>query len=63
MVNNFLFVRTPSGIASGVEVAHDAAHLKGIAGTLAGDDTIFVMCYTTEDAQSVADIIGRLRDR
>lgn len=63
VVNNFLVVRTPSGIASGVAVALDAARLKGIAGTLAGDDTIFVMCYSVEDAHKVAEIIGRLRDR
>ena len=63
VVNNFLVVRTPSGIASGVAVALDAARLKGIAGTLAGDDTIFVMCYTEDDAKKVAEIIGRLRDR
>ena len=63
VVNNFLVVRTPSGIASGVAVALDAARLKGIAGTLAGDDTIFVMCYTEDDAAKVADVIGRLRDR
>ena len=36
IVNNFLVVRTPSGIASGVAVALDAAQLKGVAGTLGG---------------------------
>ena len=62
VINNSLVVRTPSGIASGVAVALDAAQLKGVAGTLAGDDTILVMCYTEKDAQDVADVIGRLRD-
>ncbi len=61
-VNNFLVVRTPSGIASGVAVALDAAQLKGVAGTLAGDDTILVMCYSDKDAQNVVDLIGRLRN-
>lgn len=63
VVNNFLTVRTPSGIASGVAVALDAAQLKGIAGTIAGDDTIFVMCYSSIDAESVADVINKLRNR
>lgn len=62
VVGNFLVVRTPSGIASGVAVALDAARLKGIAGTLAGDDTIFVMCYSTIEARRVAEVIERLRD-
>ena len=47
VVNNFIVLRTPSGIASGVTVALDAAELKGVAGSLAGDDTVFVMCYSS----------------
>lgn len=62
VVNNFLMLRTPSGIASGVAVALDTAQLKGIAGTIAGDDTIFAMCYSSIEAQKVADIIKRLQD-
>ena len=34
VVNNFIVLRTPSGIASGVTVALDAAELKGVAGSL-----------------------------
>lgn len=62
-VHNFIVLRTPSGIASGVTVAIDAANLKGVAGSLAGDDTIFVMCYTDEDAREVAEIIKRLKEQ
>lgn len=62
IVNNFLVVRTPSGIASGVAVALDAAQLKGVAGTLAGDDTIFVMCRSSIEAQGVAEVIRHLQD-
>lgn len=63
VVNNFIVLRTPSGIASGVAVALDAAQLKGVAGTLAGDDTIFVMCYSTLDAQSVAEVVKHLKEQ
>ena len=63
VVNNFLVLRTPSGIATGVGVALDAAQLKGVAGTLAGDDTIFVMCYTPEDAQNVSEVVKHLKDQ
>ncbi len=60
-VNNFVVIRTPSGIASGVGAALDAAQLRGIAGTIAGDDSIFALCYTPEDAHEIAGIITRLR--
>ena len=63
IVNNFLVIRTPPGIASGVAVALDAAQLKGVAGTLAGDDSIFVMCRSSAEAQSVAEVIEHLQDR
>ncbi len=59
IVNNFLVVRTPSGIASGVAVALDAAQLKGVAGTLAGDDTIFVMCRSSIEEKGVAEVISK----
>lgn len=35
-------VKTPPGSANLVANAIDAAHLPGIAGTIAGDDTVFV---------------------
>lgn len=63
VVNNFLVLRTPSGIASGVAVALDAAKIKGVAGSLAGDDTIFVMCSSTLDAQAVAEVIKNLKNQ
>lgn len=63
IVNNFLVLRTSSGIATGVGVALDAAQLKGVAGTLAGDDTIFVMCYTHEDAVNVSEVVRHLKDQ
>lgn len=63
VVNNFLVLRTPAGIAKGVCVALDSAELKGIAGTIGGDDTVFVMCYSSIDAQNVAGVIKRLCDQ
>lgn len=61
VVNNFLVIRTPSGIASGVCTALDAAQLKGVAGSLAGDDTVFVMARSSLEAQRIADVINHLR--
>ena len=39
---NLLVLRTPPGSANLVANALDSAALEGVAGTLAGDDTIFV---------------------
>ena len=61
VVNNFIVLRTPSGIASGVTVAFDSARLNGVVGSLAGDDTVFVMTRSDEDALRVADIIRNLK--
>ena len=61
-VKNFIVLRTPAGIASSVTVAFDAADLAGVAGSIAGDDTVFIMCYTDEDAQRIADTIKGLQN-
>ena len=39
---NLAIVRTPPGYAQGLALALDAAALGDVAGTVAGDDTIFV---------------------
>lgn len=41
---NIVIVRTPPGYAGMVASAIDRAALDGIAGTVAGDDTILVVC-------------------
>ena len=46
----FLVVRTPVGAANLLGSAIDTARLEGVVGTVAGDDTIFVACRSTEDA-------------
>jgi transcriptional regulator of arginine metabolism len=44
-----LLVKTLTGRANAVAVAIDEAHLPGVAGTVAGDDTIIVVVRTTRD--------------
>jgi transcriptional regulator of arginine metabolism len=44
-----LLVKTLTGRANAVAVAIDEAHLPGVAGTVAGDDTIIVVLRTTRD--------------
>lgn len=49
---NLLVVRTPPGSANLVANAIDVAHLSDIAGTIAGDDTIFVALADGVDAHA-----------
>lgn len=41
---NLVVVKTSTGGAQGLAAAVDAARLEGVAGTVAGDDTIVVVC-------------------
>ena len=50
-----------TSIASSVTVAFDAADLTGVAGSIAGDDTVFIMCYTDEDAERIAEMVKGLQ--
>ena len=43
-VNQMLVLRTDPGQAQALGVAIDRTRLKEVAGTVAGDDTIFVLC-------------------
>lgn len=49
-----LVIRTPPGGAQPLAVALDAAAEAGIAGTLAGDDTILVICRSPHAASRLA---------
>lgn len=51
---NLLVVRTPPGSANMLASALDAAGLADIAGTIAGDDTIFVALADGVDAHAAA---------
>ncbi len=52
---NLLVVRTPPGSANLVANAIDVAHLPDVAGTIAGDDTIFVALADGVDAHAAAE--------
>ena len=53
-------VKTPAAEAQPVALAIDAAGLEGVAGTLGGDDTVFVACTSTRTASAVAKRINSL---
>ena len=50
---NTVVVKCHSGTAQAACAAIDQLALEGVAGTLAGDDTIFMVCYSLEAAAAV----------
>ena len=50
---NLVVVKTSPGSAQGLAWAIDAASLEGIAGTVAGDDTIMVVCSSGADSKKI----------
>ena len=50
--SNLVIIKTISGMAMAVAAAVDELKLAQIAGSIAGDDTIFCACRSAEDAAS-----------
>ena len=50
---NTVVVKCHAGTAQAACAALDSMDLPELAGTIAGDDTIFALCYTPEDAVAV----------
>lgn len=53
-IDNFIILRTISGSASAAAEAIDSLNFDGIAGTIAGDNTIFVLARSSEKAQIIS---------
>jgi transcriptional regulator of arginine metabolism len=51
---NLVVIKTPPGSAHLVGVVLDQSELPEIAGTICGDDTIFVACHGAADAEALA---------
>jgi transcriptional regulator of arginine metabolism len=58
---NLVVIKTPPGSAHLVGVALDRAELPEVAGTICGDDTIFVAVRDVVSAPSLAQRLQRLR--
>ncbi len=56
---NFACVKCFSGMAGAACAAIDSMQWDGVLGTIAGDDTIFVLCKTEEDAQSFKESLEK----
>lgn len=62
LAGNLLVLRTPVGAANLLGSAIDAVRMDGIAGTIAGDDTVLVICRTPTDADRVQAALLELAD-
>jgi transcriptional regulator of arginine metabolism len=54
VIGHMIVLRTDPGQAQGLAVAIDRAQVAEVAGTIAGDDTILVICRSPDEAQRVA---------
>lgn len=57
---NTCVVKTHVGMANAACAAIDALNFEGTVGTLAGDDTIFVLCRTVEDTENFCRLLNAL---
>jgi transcriptional regulator of arginine metabolism len=55
LAQNLLVLKTPAGNANSVAVALDSEDWAEVAGTLAGDDTIFIACWDEQRAKAVQE--------
>ncbi len=62
LADNLLVLRTPVGAANLLGSAIDAVRMEGIVGTIAGDDTILLVCRTRQDGEAVQNTLLRLAD-
>jgi transcriptional regulator of arginine metabolism len=56
---NLVVVKATPGSAQGLAWALDSASLKGVAGTVAGDDTILVVCSAGVSSRKIGEMLMR----
>ena len=54
---NIVVIKTSPGSAQGLAWAVDSASLTGVAGTVAGDDTILVVCSNGVSSSEIGEIL------
>ena len=60
---NMLVIRCMVGMAQAVCASLDSMHWPAFVGTLAGDDTIFIVCRSEVDAQESQEEFRKLINR
>lgn len=53
VINNVIVVKTLSGTASAADEAIDSLEFSGVAGTIAGNNVIFILARDSQKAESV----------
>ena len=61
--DSLVIARTVPGLASAVAVEIDAASIKEIVGTIAGEDTIFIAVHSAKDQRPAIKEIWKLFER
>lgn len=59
-VDKFIVVKTITGAAAGAAEAIDSLNFEGIVGTIAGDNTIFILCRTDEKASEIVHKLKKM---
>ena len=60
---NMVVVKCMNGMAQAVCASMDAMHWQGFLGTLAGEDTIFIVCRSEAAAQETQEEFTKLMNR
>ena len=58
---NIVVIKTLSGMAQAAAAAIDALHSRYIVGCIAGDDTVFIVLRTDEDAVIMSEKLDKMR--
>ncbi len=59
---NFVIVKCYAGMAGAVCATIDNMHFQGVAGSIAGDDTIFICTLTNEFAKKIKDMLTDIKE-
>lgn len=60
--NNLVVIKSQPGTAPGVAAAVDAAALPDVKGSVAGNDTVLVVCGGDEGAEELVHLVDKLRN-
>ena len=60
---NICVIKCSPGLAGAACATIDAMNVNEVVGTIAGDDTIFMLCRTTDEARGVAEALNRMIGR
>lgn len=60
---NICVIKCSPGLAGAACATIDAMNVHEVVGTIAGDDTIFMLCRTADEASGVAEALNRMIGR